>query len=110
MFRKTLLEEPFIRFGDGLRARNPRFGIIQYGPYSPIPARDLHVGVLGEQRLLGQFEAFWTLVVNPHQTTGYRGFQDTFGLPLKPELSQLRNEFTAVGFGDVADRIVEKAS
>ncbi len=110
MFRQTRLEEPFVRFGGGLRARNPRYGIIQYGPYAPTPDQELHVGVLGESRLLAASQRLWSSVCDPQAMTGYKGFDATFGSHLKPTSADWARDYTPITAVNIREKLVDKAS
>jgi argonaute-like protein implicated in RNA metabolism and viral defense len=75
-----------------------------------MPDQNVHLGILGEAKLLAPSQRLWQVVCDSQALTGYRGFDATFGSHLEPSPTSWRNDYTPITFADIRDKLVDKAA
>ena len=90
------LGEPRLEFGHGRRTEDPRDGLTLFGPFEPLPYRQIQVGVVGTPTGVERYTAFVSSLARPLlsakvQRPSFPGFAPVFGLewPSTPALTRV---------------------
>lgn len=88
------LSEPQLEFGGGQKTEDPRDGLALFGPFQPLPNRQIQVGVIGTPTGIKLYESFVQAMSRPQlskkiQRPSFPGFEAVFGVtwPIKPALA-----------------------
>ncbi len=73
-FDAGIFDEPFILFGDSRRHVDPKFGLMQFGPFSlpgqPRSLSQIRVGIIGSATLVSDMQLWLTQCANPIYNDG----------------------------------------